>query len=79
MLTVDKTIGNSIQYHCSCGIKGVLMIKPLEEKLPVVIDIQCVNCEESRRLTLLRDGLKNSTMNDIDFSWAIIISNELIG
>lgn len=84
MIKVKKYEKNVIQYTCDCGARGKCFLKSIDEDAALVIDIKCLACNNSERMTLVQysseenkkellDDLKN---NNIDLSWVPFITEE---
>lgn len=80
MIKILENKGNDIIYECDCGVKGKCMIKPLADSGTTVVDVRCPVCLDVERviLTQYKEEEKDDMQDDLDMSWSIILSNEII-
>lgn len=71
-LRIIGSSDNIIKYKCDCGVIGQCIIKPLSDNDDIIVDVSCVECEETRRVKL-----SNGDSNG-EFSWALTILNEIV-
>lgn len=84
MIKVVKQDGNTINYLCSCGSKGICSFKPANKETAIVLDIVCPGCNDTGRFTLLQYNNENSKINilrnldSVDLSWVLSINEEVL-
>lgn len=84
MITILRNEKNNIIYACDCGVKGKCMIKPLDSDAAIVIDVRCPICLEVKRVVLTQYGSEEdrqeivNNLDNMDLSWSLIISNDII-
>lgn len=83
MIQITEHKQNVIYYQCSCGSKGVCSFKPMDKSAAIVMDIQCLACQETNRITLLQyssESTKQKIMDNIDnvdLSWVLYLNEEM--
>jgi hypothetical protein len=84
MVKILKNEKNVVWYECDCGVKGKCMVKPLESKAAIVVDVKCPVCLSVERVVLLQyeseeEKLKiKNDLNKADLAWSSVVSNEVV-
>jgi hypothetical protein len=76
MLRIKAAKNNTINYVCDCGVVGKCMIKPLVDNSVIVVIINCAGCGEPERVVIRQD---DELDKECDLSWALTLSNKIIG
>lgn len=83
MIKILKHEQTTIFYKCDCGAKGMCSMKPLDRDAAIVLDLRCVSCGETERVTLLQYSSEENkkrildNLNDADLSWVPSINEEI--
>jgi len=75
MIKITGNENNSVNYDCSCGVKGKCMIKPMGDAGIIIVNIRCPVCLAIERIKLVPYKKEKAE----DYSWACVISNEVTG
>lgn len=84
MIKVIKQDGNTINYTCSCGAKGICSFKPANKETAIVLSIVCPSCNDTERVTLLQYNSESSkiailnNLDSVDLSWVLSINEEIL-
>lgn len=54
MIQVKNNKDNTLFYDCSCGTNGFCVVKPQEEDVIIIVDVQCPICGDIERVVLLQ-------------------------
>jgi hypothetical protein len=84
MIEVTKQERNTLYYKCVCGSKGMYSFKPMNGNAAIVMDIKCLSCHDTERITLLQYTDENNkqeildNIESMDLSWVPSINEELL-
>ena len=84
MVNIIRNEGSTIYYSCDCGTNGCCMIRPFDSGKTIVVDVECPNCYQVERVTLLQQDSEESrddvleNINEVDFTWSVVVGNKII-
>lgn len=82
MIKIKKQVNNAIHYDCECGAGGMCSFKPMNRDAAIVIDVKCLACGETERITLLQYSSEENkqelldNLNNVDLSWVPTFTEE---
>lgn len=85
MIKVIKHEQTTIHYKCQeCGAKGMCSFRPLDRDAAIVIDLKCLGCSETERITLLQYSTEDKrkeileNLDEAELAWVPSFNEEIL-
>jgi len=78
MIEILGNDGFTVNYKCSCGIKGKCMLKPPETGSVIISNITCPLCGATERVKIVQyEKDKEDALATKEITWTCVIYNEI--